>query len=147
MFQIIDFFQVLRFKTHTPLSSLHQVHLAPPTLQKSQQTSRQRTLTYFLSFVLFPFHCIDELILHHGLKSPTTTSCSISISLTWLLIKVWNNWITSGSYLLLQLHHFGLGVVQSLVSDLDVSPLVFGGGAQRRQLHLQLLLLTQRLFV
>lgn len=50
-------------------------------------------------------------------------------------------------YLLLQLDHFGLGVIKRLVSDLDVSPLVLSGRSQRIQLHLQLLLLSQSLFV
>lgn len=42
-------------------------------------------------------------------------------------------------YLLLQFHHLGLSVVQGLVSDLDVSPLVLVGGAGSSQLDFQFL--------
>ena len=53
----------------------------------------------------------------------------------------------SPTHLLLQFDYFGLGVVERLISDLDVSSLVVGGGAQGVQFDLQLLPLAHRLLV
>lgn len=50
-------------------------------------------------------------------------------------------------YLLLQFHHLGLSVVQGLVSDLNVSPLVLVGGARSSQFYFQFLLFPLRFLV
>lgn len=50
-------------------------------------------------------------------------------------------------YLLLQFHHLGLSIVQGLVSDLNVSSLVFIGGACSSQFYFQFLLFPLCFFV
>lgn len=50
-------------------------------------------------------------------------------------------------HLLFQFDDLGLSIVQGLVEDFDVPPLILVGGAHGCQLHLQLLLLLQVLLV
>lgn len=51
------------------------------------------------------------------------------------------------TYLFFQLHHLRLGIAQCLVSDFNVSPLVFIGRASSSKLCFQLLLLPLAFFI